>query len=194
MLLPDTHRAALHTGSSAARFCRGADANPKRGLWMVHDKKQVWKDLVFSAWQIKKGIGSSPFIFLSSAVHMLEPARLRCYLSPVFACSYRGEIKPGKMQKCCRTAGASKNPAGLIEEYNRAHCTVQLRNRFFVKWGLQFYCHYSVAVSAFISSPYSKAFFRTILTTVGKETCEFGNHPVLCEELGCWTAQLGRDR
>lgn len=74
MLLPDTHKAALHTGSSAPGFCRDADPNPKQRLWMVHDKKEVWKDFVFSPLEIKKAIHSSSFIFLFSAVHMLEPA------------------------------------------------------------------------------------------------------------------------
>lgn len=123
---------------------------------------------------------------------MLEPAWLCYYSSLAFAYSHQGKIKPGKMQKCCRTAGASRDPSGLIQEYNRAHCTVQLKNKFFVKWGLPFYCHYSVVVSALISSPSSKAFFRTILISVGKGTYESRYHPVFCEELGSSTAQLWR--
>lgn len=168
-----THKPALHTGSGATGFCRDADPNPKQGFWMVHDKKEGWRDLLFSAFR------SPPLIFLSSAVHVLEPAWL-CYLRLAFAYSHQGEIKPGKMQKCCRTVGASKDLSGITG------LTAQLSSETSTLWSKDFsFTATKLFLSALISSPYSKVFFRTILISVGKVNCEFRNHPVFCEELGC---------
>lgn len=126
--MPDTHKPALHTGSSTPRFCCDADPNPKQGSWTVHDKMHIWRDLVFSALWIKKAIPSSLLFF-----YLLFCSHVGTSSSLAFAYSHQGEIKPGKMQKCCRTVGANRNPSGLIQDYNRAHCTVQLKNKFFVK-------------------------------------------------------------
>lgn len=157
MLLPGTHKPALHTGSSAPGSAVLLIQTPNRVYMDGAREKGGLEGFSIFCFTDQEGNSLSPFIFLSSAVHVLEPAWL-CYLSLAFAYSHQGEIKPGKMQKGCRTVGATEDPSGLIQEYNRAHCTVQLRNKFFLKWGHQFYCHYSAVVSAFISSPYSKAF------------------------------------
>lgn len=82
---------------------------------MVHAEKEVLRDLAFSALWIRRATRSSPFIFLSStSVHVLEPARLCCYLS-----HQQGN-------KTRENAEVLQGSFGTNHERSRAQCTVQL--------------------------------------------------------------------
>lgn len=175
MLLPNTHRHALHTGSSAPGFHCDADPNPKQVLRTVHTEKEVLRDLAFSALRIRRAICFPPLFFYLVLLFTCWNQLVYAVIWALHLLIHQWEAKPGKTQKCCRTVGTRRDPSELIQQRNRAHCTVQLANESL--WGVQFYCHYSAITSALISPPYSKAFYRIRLIWVGQGTRELGNHP-----------------